>query len=131
VRFSSVYRTVNGYGALVFARELSPGYLTTARAEVKGRRQRQGTAPRSGCAVSEWRGQPVVAALRRVSSRRRDRIDGYLNRVGHTVRPQLRGWTTHWVVAVSAVIYCAAQEGPVKVLALAAFSAGLSALLVK
>ena len=73
----------------------------------------------------------MESALRRVSSRRRERIDGYLNRVDRTVRPKLRDWTTHWVVGVSAVLYCTAQEGPVKVLALAAFSAGLSALLVR
>ena len=73
----------------------------------------------------------MEAALRRFSSRRKKHIDGFLNRSGHTVRPQLRDWTTHWVVGVSVVLYCTAQEGPVKVLALAAFSAGLSALLVR
>ena len=73
----------------------------------------------------------MEAALRRVPSRRRRRIGGYLNRGDRTVRPKLRDWTSHWVVGVSAVLYCTAQEGPVKVLALAAFSAGLSALLVR
>ena len=73
----------------------------------------------------------MEAALCSVSARRRKRIDGYLNRGGRAVRPKLRDWTTHWVVGVSAVLYCTAQEGPVKVLALAAFSAGLSALLVR
>ena len=73
----------------------------------------------------------MEAALRRVSSRRRKRIGGYLNRGDRTVRPTSRDWMTHWVVGVSAVLYCTAQEGPVKVLALAAFSAGLSALLVR